>query len=482
MKRKLRPDEIQTIIADIPVVGPAHFKAASHAIVVDRLRQQLERVEICPQNIAELRQRIVRAYHTSLVTAGDNVGILTAQSIGERQTQLTLNTFHQSGLTVKTVVTGVPRFLELMNATKEPKGASCTITMSAAPGLQRIRDVREYIGDSLRCVTLPDLMVDYEILSWQDAAAWWLVADDDDTTPTTVLRIRLDPKRVYDYRCSLSKIVSVLNDVLVDMVCVCSSLNECIIDMFNLREDLVQLPAGVDSVAYVTEETKHHVFFEDVVLPRLHKLTLTGVDRIRDMMIAATKPFTEWEISTVGSNYKGIIELGKFDLNSVMTNNMYEIYSVLGIEATREFLVREFTAVISSDGTYINPCHVLLLVDTMTHSGDITSISRYSLRSKPSVLSRTSFEESVENVLKAGMFGEIDDIGSMSANIMTGKLSRVGTGICDVLMTDDAFQHDDAMAGICAVKPPYVAIGVHPPPGQSASAIPEFLPALFQKR
>ncbi len=375
---------------------------------------------------------------------------------------LVYDTFHSTGLTVKTVVTGVPRFLELMNTTKEPKVASCTITMSKAdyPTFSRIYDVREYIGDSLRCVTLHDILVDYDVMAWEDACqeGWWLAdlkwTDETHPLPTVILRLRLDPKRIYEYRCSLFRIVQHLNTVLVDIFTVCSSLTECVIDFINLREDSVSLPLEKKSLAYVTEENKLHVFWEDIVIPRLRKLTVSGVDRIRDLVIVASKPFEEWEITTTGSNFKGILEMGKFDFRMLKTNNMWEIYNVLGIEATREFLVREFTSVISSDGTYINPCHVLLLVDTMTRNGDITSISRYSLRTKPSVLSRTSFEESIENFLRAGMFGEIDEIVSISSNIMTGKLSRIGTGICDILMTGDVFQEVDAV-NTSIVKPPY---------------------------
>eukprot|EP00122_Pirum_gemmata_P018008 Pgem_evm10s16871 len=58
----------------------------------------------------------------TMIPPGESVGITCGQSLGEKQTQSTLNSFHSAGLTIKTVVTGVPRFSELMSATKEPKG------------------------------------------------------------------------------------------------------------------------------------------------------------------------------------------------------------------------------------------------------------------------------------------------------------------------------------------------------------------------
>lgn len=51
--------------------------------------------------------------------AGDNVGLLAAQSIGEPSTQMTLNTFHFAGRGEMNVTLGIPRLREiLMTASK----------------------------------------------------------------------------------------------------------------------------------------------------------------------------------------------------------------------------------------------------------------------------------------------------------------------------------------------------------------------------
>ena len=57
---------------------------------------------------------------TSIIQAGESIGVICAQSIGEKQTQTTLNTFHTTGMSEKTMTAGVPRFQELLNATKKP--------------------------------------------------------------------------------------------------------------------------------------------------------------------------------------------------------------------------------------------------------------------------------------------------------------------------------------------------------------------------
>ena len=357
---------------------------------------------------------------------------------------LVYDTFHTAGLTVKTVVSGVPRFMELMNTTKEPKSASCSIKVPVSDTIKGIYDIRNYIGDKLRCLQITKILHDYTIVSYKDVKQDWWIADeqfpieivDDDR----ILRLQLSHKLVYEYRCSLTSIVNRINSVFTDIYTVCSSLNECIIDVFIINKGGITLDK---KICHVTEENKYDVFLEEIVLNKLDKFIISGVEKINDYMISTIKPGHEWMILTEGSNLKGLMELDLFDFNNVMSNNMWEIYNLLGIEAAREFLIREFTDVISSDGTFINKCHILLLVDTMTCKGDITSISRYSLRSKSSVLSRSSFEESIENFLKSGIFSEIDKMTSISSNIMTGKLSRVGTGISDVILADTVFEKQE---------------------------------------
>lgn len=357
---------------------------------------------------------------------------------------LVYDTFHTAGLTVKTVVSGVPRFMELMNTTKEPKSASCFIKVPVSDTIKGINDIRNYIGDKLRCLQLTRILYNYTIVSYKDIKNDWWIMDEhvpiELVDEDKILRLQLSHKLIYEYRCSLTSIINKINSVFTDIYTVCSSLNECIIDVFILNKSGIILDK---QVCYVTDENKYEIFLEEIVLTKLDKFIISGIEKINDYMVSTIKPGHEWMILTEGSNLKGLMELNLFDFHNVMSNNMWEIYNLLGIEAAREFLIREFTDVISSDGTFINKCHILLLVDTMTCKGDITSISRYSLRSKSSVLSRSSFEESIENFLKSGIFSEIDKMTSISSNIMTGKLSHVGTGICDVILSDQVFEKQD---------------------------------------
>ena len=90
--------------------------------------------------------------------------------------------------------------------------------------------------------------------------------------------------------------------------------------------------------------------------------------------------------------------VGKVDMNKLESNNMWDIYHMLGIEAVREFLIDEFIKVVSSDGTYIDTRHIELLVDVMVFSGNILSISRYGMKREQTMIIQA---ETVSNKTKS---------------------------------------------------------------------------------
>ena len=51
------------------------------------------------------------------------------------------------------------------------------------------------------------------------------------------------------------------------------------------------------------------------------------------------------------------------------SNDICEIFEVLGIEAARKAIEREMSKVISFDGSYVNSRHLALLCDVMTTKG-----------------------------------------------------------------------------------------------------------------
>ena len=125
-QRKLTHIEIEDIIDFIkPQTGvPLDTAMSVVNMAKERLRSQLRDQVVYPEIIEDLTMGIKKYYQDSLIQAGESVGVICAQSIGEKQTQTTLNTFHRAGQSEKTMTSGVPRFQELINATKKPRNVN----------------------------------------------------------------------------------------------------------------------------------------------------------------------------------------------------------------------------------------------------------------------------------------------------------------------------------------------------------------------
>ena len=59
--------------------------------------------------VVGLIEEVKNKFYQSLAPAGEAIGSIAAQSIGEPTTQMTLNTFHLAGVADKNVTLGVPR-------------------------------------------------------------------------------------------------------------------------------------------------------------------------------------------------------------------------------------------------------------------------------------------------------------------------------------------------------------------------------------
>ena len=117
------------------------------------------------------------------------------------------------------------------------------------------------------------------------------------------------------------------------------------------------------------------------------------------------------------------------DYTRTISNNVWDIYETLGIEAAREFLIEEFMSIMEG----INICHAQLLVDRMTHGGGISSITRYTLKKDESgPMGKASFEESMDNFLNAAAHGDVEPTKGVSASIVCGKRANIGTGMMEL--------------------------------------------------
>lgn len=485
-KTPLTEHQIEEICSLIPLNKslPEYVAKSTANRIRMRLYNDLSNISIYPEMYKNFKEEIVKYYYKTLAEGGLAVGINASTSLGERQTQTTLNSFHAAGLSVKTVVVGVPRFSELLNATKSPKMVNCLIYLNEE--FNDISDLRKRVGNSMTDITFKRVIKSYELIKDDPLEDWhYLFCEIYNIKPSNLgwrLRFFIDISVLYEYKITMKMIAkAIMNeyadatvlytpdwkgvlDVFVDESCFTEI--EQLKNIFDVQEEQKDEEEDKDEIEEESEDeededesnTKSNskifqkkelnfegkedtipedivrvIHMEDKILPNLQNIRIAGIEKIKDIFFEKRKD--EWIISTEGSNLYGLFSNPLVDKYRTMCNDMWEIYNVLGIEAARQFLIEEYMDVVSSDGSFVNSSHVELLVDVMVYTGTIISISRYGQKKVGcGPMAKASFEESLENFLKAGINGEKESTDGVSASIMLGKMPKTGTGVFDMYL------------------------------------------------
>jgi ribosomal protein S18 len=122
----------------------------------------------------------------------------------------------------------------------------------------------------------------------------------------------------------------------------------------------------------------------------------------------------------------------------LISNHVHDIYENLGIEAARQILFKEIFTLFEQAAP-VNYRHVALLCDAICNRGRMMSADRNGVNKKKNgPLAKASFEQTGEIMLKAAIFGEMDPVTGVSANIMTGQPIRGGTSFTQMLLDEAA--------------------------------------------
>ncbi|KAG2477219.1 MAG: DNA-directed RNA polymerase subunit A', partial [Nitrosopumilales archaeon] len=114
-------------IADLAKKYTRTFNPRLRNIVTDALLE----AKLSKDGIESVCKKGLDLYNKAKVEPGQAVGIVTAQSIGEPGTQMTLRTFHFAGIAERNVTLGLPRLIELVDARKKPVTPTMDIFLDA---------------------------------------------------------------------------------------------------------------------------------------------------------------------------------------------------------------------------------------------------------------------------------------------------------------------------------------------------------------
>ncbi|KAG8272247.1 DNA-directed RNA polymerase III subunit RPC1 [Homalodisca vitripennis] len=139
---------------------------------------------------------------------------------------------------------------------------------------------------------------------------------------------------------------------------------------------------------------------------------------------------TRYKLLVEGDNLRDVMATRGVKGTQCWSNNTYQVYQTLGIEAARSTIMSEIKLVMENHGMSIDPRHPMLVADLMTSRGEVLGITRHGLaKMKESILNLASFEKTADHLFDAAYYGQTDVISGVSESIIMGIPMAVGTGL-----------------------------------------------------
>ncbi len=359
--------------------------------VLDELEEKVTDIGLTKKEFDEICDNVIDSYERSLVEPGEAVGTVAAQSIGEPGTQMTLRTFHYAGVAELSVTQGLPRLIEIVDARKNP--STPTMKIHLADDIAEDRNEAKRIARDIEMILVESVASNISIDLLRQA-----------------IDIRFDPELMEDKALTVEIIAEAIRAKI---------------------KAKGEVEAGDNTVfVYPTGETLADL---QRLSEKIREVRVKGIDDVNHVVIR--KESDRYVLYTEGSNLQDALEIAGVNPHKIYTNNLKEIYQVLGIEATRNAIIQEAMNVLNEQGMDVDVRHIILVADMMTADGAIRQIGRHGISgSKNSALARAAFEVTIKHLLGAGIAGTKDPLRGITENVILGQLIPLGTGSIDLLM------------------------------------------------
>jgi len=328
-------------------------------------------------------------------------GIITAQSIGEPGTQMTMRTFHYAGVATVNVTQGLPRIIEIVDARKVPNTPTMTIRLQ--------NEKKTSAEEAQKLAAAIEVTTTVNIASLEtDVAQRRLV-------------LKLNKSNLKQKNMSAAEVKDKLERATRLLVQGDKPKNPSkltLIPGVHSEEDLAELAENPPSYTMLLQLEE-----------KIRDMRLKGIPNIERANVQLDDKTGEYYLSTIGSNLSRVSEIETIDRSRTYTNNIIEIYDHLGIEAARQAIVNELQATLDGARLEVDTRHLLLVADVMTSEGEVRAIGRHGVSgTKHSILARAAFEVTVNHLLKAGIIGARDHLTGVAETIIVGQPISLGTG------------------------------------------------------
>jgi len=423
-----------------------------------------------------LLETVSLKHKEAIVHPGEMVGVVAGQSIGEPTTQLTLNTFHLSGVASKSNVTrGVPRIEEILRLTKNPKNPSLTIALK--PMEETDKEKATNYANMIEHTKLVDLvktiqicfdpqdektLIDEDQLLMEQYYEFEKMmkecldvqGDGEQQKSKWIVRMELDAEALLDKNITMDDIhFAITNSAYGNEIsCVYSDYNmDNLVFRVRMNSSVFNKTKkkGVANTLDQSDEIYLLKNFQDALL---NNVVLRGISGIKNVMARKVQNSVikedgkyiqkdTWVLDTTGTNLLETLALDYIDYARTYSNDIKEVFDILGIEASRQIVYNEFVEVMEFSDVYINYHHLSLLCDRMTCNKDMVSIFRSGLlNDNVGPVAKATFEVHTEVLLSAARHADFDHMRGVSANVMCGQFGYYGTGAFNVLLDMKAME------------------------------------------
>jgi DNA-directed RNA polymerase subunit A" len=351
--------------------------------IIEEIKEKTK--DIAESRVNKILEKSYEEYQKARIEAGECVGLVSAESIGEPGTQMTLNTFHFAGVAEMNVTVGLPRIIEILDGRKKIKTPMMEIFLKKP--YSQGKDIRR-LALTIKETVLKEIIVELII-----------------NMAESKIELIFDKQK--------------MKDIGITPIAVISALKKGFKGILIKKTD-----AGLVLKARSKENAGDIYKIKD----KVKEAYIKGIKGIKQVL--PVKRGEEFIIITAGSNLSDVLSLNEVDSGRTTTNDIFEIENILGVEAARQAIINEVYKVIEAQGLNVDVRHIMLVADTMCASGSINGITRYGIVSeKASVLARASFETPIKHIINAALIGEVDELNSVVENVMLNQPVPIGTGL-----------------------------------------------------
>jgi DNA-directed RNA polymerase subunit A" len=355
-------------------------------LIINQLVEKLVDKKVTLSRLKRIIKKTMDEYQSHKIDNTEACGIVSAQSIGEPGTQMTMRTFHYAGVAEINVTLGLPRLIEIVDARKEPSTPMMNIYLEKA--FRANPETAKKIANKIEITNLIN------------------IADVETDINNMQIIVNADLR-------SMKK-----KDIEMDMLT--NRLKE-------IRHSTIEEKNGKVLISPKESTYKEIRWLSE----KIKELKIKGIDGIKRAIIRSEKE--GYVIYTEGSNLEQVLKIEGVDASRTTTNDINAIYEVLGVEAARNAIIKEAYNTLQEQGLAVDIRHIMLVADVMTADGTIRAVGRQGISGeKSSVIARAAFEITVNHLLRAGQKGEVDMLEGVSENVIVGQPIRLGTGTIEL--------------------------------------------------